>query len=134
MSLEKSNHDKGTAIQVGEVMCMKLHGEEGAEWGLNLGLPALYQSFMSSELYWALGKHTKEVQQLVLALREEGSRTHHGVSDTPSGVKAWWWQCQCERPRTGGKMETEGHVDHGHTTERAEVSGARLSVQMVGGF
>lgn len=62
MSLKKNNHDKETAIQVGEVMCMKLHGEEGAEWGLNLGLPVLYQSSMSSELYWALGEHTKEVQ------------------------------------------------------------------------
>ena len=55
MSLKKNNHDKESAILVGEVMCMKLHGEEGAEWGLNLGLPILYQSSMCSELCWALG-------------------------------------------------------------------------------
>lgn len=29
-------------------------------------------------------------------------------------------------------MQTEGRVDHGHATERAEVSGACLSVQMGG--
>ena len=50
MSLKKNNHDKEMVIPVGEVMCMKLHGEEGAEWGLNLGLPILYQSSTCSEL------------------------------------------------------------------------------------
>lgn len=60
MALTKNKQDKEIVIQTGEVMYMKLHGEEGAEWGLNLGLLFICQGSTCAELCWVQWEHTKK--------------------------------------------------------------------------
>lgn len=49
-----------------------------------------------------------EVQHL--DLQEEGKKESSLCVYHSFWCESWWWQCQCERSRVGGKMQIEGDL------------------------